>query len=218
MTMETTSRTRATVDRPTIPAWVAYLPGRTVELVSTVTPARRGVVLGADDRELSYVVRWTEAGVVGTAHGFMLRAVHPDRPTLANDNLYAVTLGELLARRDGPDALAGFHDGYNNGHTAYKETARDLLREMDAVAAEAKRAGCPYTYVLDPSGQRRPSRTAYEPGDTLIVCPWYCDGPGRLFCAPHAEAEAQGDRSSIFYPSDAGPWRFEAPIGAESDA
>jgi hypothetical protein len=215
--------------REPLPDHVLFLPGRSVE--STVTPyGRRGVVVDvvaiaapattpgkSNIFDPMYIVVWGVDGVQGaeSVPGPWLRAVNPDRPRLAHDDLYAQALGRIFARRSSRE---DDFDGDPNRETGWREAARDALRELDAKAFEAKHAGCLYTYVVDPAGNRRPDPNDYVDGDTLICCPWYGDGPRRPNCAVHTAAWKRGERSSIFYPSESGPWRYEAPIPVDRAA
>ena len=168
------------------------LPGRTV-----TDGEATGVVTAAHGTDV-VTVRW-EGTFTQRCAVTELRTVNPDRPTLAHDDLFAVTLGEILARRSGPNVLKGFRQGYNNGFVSFKETARDALRHLDEVAAEAGRAKCCYTYVVRPDGARRTE--GFEDGDRLIVCTFHVDGPNTLHCGPHRAMVLAGDRGSIYTPT-----------------
>jgi hypothetical protein len=184
------------------PAGAKFLPGRSVLAYADAFNGRwdPGVVTDVDmaaDRE--YTVRLNRDGSEHRLPESCLHATTPDRPRLAVGDFYAVALGEILAERAGPDALAGFHDGYNNGHIGFKEEAREILARLDARARKAAQARCWYTYVVDPDGVRREDRSAFEDGDRLIACPWFGDGPGASFCEPHTAMGRSGRRTSIFY-------------------
>jgi hypothetical protein len=177
-------------NRGTLP----FLPGRTV-----TDDMNTGIVIDADTDTCR--VRWQPEGITERCAVAELRAVNPDRPMLAHDELYASALGEELARRTGPVALAGFHNGWNNGRISYTETARDMLRRLDERALELKQARCLYTYVVDPQGVRRADRGDFRDGDRLITCSFYADGPGSFgYCGAHCPGVKDGSApSSIFY-------------------
>lgn len=184
------------------------LPGRLVEIRGTHATA-----IITDTRPSTHEYEITRDGLVlELIAASQVRPVVGDRPTLAHEDLFVEQLGEILAERAGPEALAGFHNGHNNGRTAFREAARDVMRRLDASAEQARTALCLYTYVVDPDGNRRTDPTDYVEGDTLITCAWHRDGPGTLDCAVHRRMSDAGERSSIFYPSDDGPHRAEPPL------
>lgn len=177
----------------TYPPNTAYLPGRSVtDAVRSAT----GVVT-AVNADGTYGIKWDGGILEPHAEADTFVPVHPDLPALAHIEMYASALGEELARLAGPDTLAAFNDGWNNGRVAYTETARDLLRRLDQRALKAKHARCLYTYVVDPAGVRREDRAEFRDGDRLVTCTFFGDGPGSAVCGPH-RPEIAG-RSSIFY-------------------
>jgi hypothetical protein len=181
--------TDATRERSRLP----YLPGRTI-----TDGHSTGIVVEADADACT--VRWPE-GITERMPTASLRAVNPDRPTLAHDELFVSALGENLAQRSGAEALAGFHQGWNNGRVAFTEAARRVLAGLDERALAAKHAACSYSYVVDPDGIRRQDRGEFLDGDRLVTCPFFADGPNSgLYCGAHYPGVVDGsNRSSIFY-------------------
>lgn len=174
-----------------------YLSGRTVTDGTNV-----GVVIAAEQDVCT--VRWADGGFTERCATLELAAANPDRPTLAHDGLFAATLGEILAERAGVAALAGIHQGHNNGRVSFTDAARDVLRRLDQRAAQAKHAGCGYSYVVDAVGVRRADRTRIDDGDRLITCTFFVDGPGTLYCGPHRGDVDAGNPGSIYRPTPDG--------------
>lgn len=174
-----------------------YLTGRTV-----TDGMNTGVVTAAEQDVCT--VRWADAGFAERCATLELTAVNPDRPTIARDELFAGTLGEILAERAGVAALAGFHRGHNDGRIAFTEAAREVLRRLDQRATQAKHTGCGYSYVVDAEGIRRTGRARFDDGDRLITCTFHVDGPNTFYCGPHRADVDAGRPGSIYRPTPDG--------------
>ena len=179
----------ATAHSPVPATDLPYLTGRTV-----TDGMNTGVVTAAEQDVCT--VRWADAGFTERCATLELTAVNPDRPSLAHDELYANELGRILAERAGRTCD---WQGEPTRQVGWREAARDVLRRLDGRALAAKHARCPHTYVVDRDGARRDDPIGFEPGDRLVTCTFYGDGPGRFRCGPHAD-----DRGSIFQPTPAG--------------
>jgi hypothetical protein len=197
-----------TTGATTLPANTLTLPGRTVEVEMSDALAGgrpywlRGIVIDVTLDGVATVLMDDGAGHV-SEQCTALRPVNPDRPTLAHDDLIAGALGVQLAERAGPEAFAGFHRGHNDGRIAFTEAAREMLRQIDVRALVAKHQRCGFTYVIDPRGNRHTDPGVWNPGDQLVECAFYVDGPGTIFCGAHLPGVKAGtDRSSIFYATD----------------
>lgn len=182
-----------------LPATTMYLPGRTVEVVGYGYGLQRAIVVDVDTAGTSYTLR-LDNGRFTTAEAQIMRAVHPDRAPLAHDQFIVSAFGEQLAARAGEKALAGFHNGHNDGRIAYTEAARGMLAEIDRRAFAVKHSRCSFTFVEAPDGTQHTDPTLYNDGDHLVECDFYVDGPGTPYCGFHRVLVESGvARSSIFH-------------------
>lgn len=181
----------------TIPATTLYLPGRTVEVVGYGYGLQQAIVVEVDTAGTSYTLR-LDNGRFTTAEAQIIRPVYPDRAPLAHDEFIVSAMGEKLAERAG--RLPNFHNGHNDGRTAYIEAAREMLADVDRRAFAVKHSRCSFNFVESPDGTQHTDPTIYNEGDRLVECDFYVDGAGTLYCGFHRVLVESGvARSSVFH-------------------
>lgn len=184
----------------TLPASTLFLPGRTVEVAGYAYGLQQAIVVDVDAAGAVYSLRLDNGRFVTTAAVQDIRPVHPDRAPLAHDQFIVSALGEMLAARAGEKALAGFHNGHNDGRIAYTESARGMLADIDRRAFGVKHSRCTFTFVEAPDGAQHTDPTIYNEGDRLVECDFYVDGPGTFYCGFHRVLVESGvARSSVFH-------------------